>query len=372
MLIYEWRRYSAAMISLAVAGVLILALFGMFIGLGQSYTANTDRAQADLMILPADAPNMPDAGSLSARVRPSLYMNPEVDVVAQIERNGTRFSNLPKAGEPQKSGGVDISAIDLYPGAPTLPYDYTEETRQALLNPYAIAIDETAQKTMGVKLGDPALLMGHRVYVAALLTNYPNMMDPQVVMSRETLRMLGLSNSVTYTGPLLVRLKHPEKAELVRDQLNLVAKGRYRAWTKAELSLANQNFILNQQIVGIMMGFTVVIGTAIGIIITALTLRGAILANIKELASLRALGVSMGSLRLVMLELSFWVGVVGLAVAGALVWGVTILAKQRGLPMTFPPFSVYGTAALLMIIAIVSGVLSLGLLKKSQPADLLR
>jgi len=42
-----------------------------------------------------------------------------------------------------------------------------------------------------------------------------------------------------------------------------------------------------------MIGFAVVVGTFIGIVITWQTLQGALLANIKEFASLRALGVSM-------------------------------------------------------------------------------
>jgi putative ABC transport system permease protein len=40
--------------------------------------------------------------------------------------------------------------------------------------------------------------------------------------------------------------------------------------------------------------------------------------------------------------------------------------------MGFPLSSIVGMAALLMVVAMMSGVFSLGLLKKSQPADLLR
>jgi putative ABC transport system permease protein len=40
--------------------------------------------------------------------------------------------------------------------------------------------------------------------------------------------------------------------------------------------------------------------------------------------------------------------------------------------MSFPPSYIIGAIALLMFIALGSGMLSLGILKKSQPADLLR
>jgi putative ABC transport system permease protein len=110
----------------------------------------------------------------------------------------------------------------------------------------------------------------------------------------------------------------------------------------------------------------------IGVGITSQTLRGAVLANIKEFASLRALGVSMGALRRIVVELAFWVGVAGLAMTALLVWGVTLLAQAGGVPMYYPITNVIYVAILLLGIAIGSGMMSLGVLKKSQPADLLR
>jgi len=110
----------------------------------------------------------------------------------------------------------------------------------------------------------------------------------------------------------------------------------------------------------------------IGVVITWQTLQGAILANIKEFASLRALGVSMGSLRLIVMELSLWVGAAGLLLTALLTGAVWALAKSFGVPMDFPLFVDLPVAITLIGIAILSGALSLGILKKSQPADLLR
>jgi putative ABC transport system permease protein len=129
---------------------------------------------------------------------------------------------------------------------------------------------------------------------------------------------------------------------------------------------------MKEQIIGIMLGFSVFLGFLIGVGITSQTLRGAIMANIKEFASLRALGVSMGALRLIVLELSFWVGVVGLAATAVFTFLVSLLAKSAGLPMGFPAGWVIGVAILLLLISLASGLMSLGVLKKSQPADLLR
>jgi putative ABC transport system permease protein len=118
--------------------------------------------------------------------------------------------------------------------------------------------------------------------------------------------------------------------------------------------------------------FLSIVGGVIGVGITSMTLRGAILANIKEFASLRALGVSMGSMRMIVLELSLWVGVAGLCLTGALVIAVSLLAGMSGLPIVFHADLLVGVGVMLMLISGASGVFSLGVMKKSQPADLLR
>ncbi len=192
-----------------------------------------------------------------------------------------------------------------------------------------------------------------------------------LILSRDTLTLLQAPDPER-SGALMVRIRHPDQSVLVRDQLNTMGKGQFRAWTRNELARANDSALMKEQVIGVMMNFTIVLGVFIGVGITWQTLRGAILANIKEFASLRALGVSIGSLRRIVLELAFWVGVVGLLTTAVFVWGVAQLGRAGGVPMSFPPSYIFGAIALLMFIALGSGMLSLGILKKSQPADLLR
>ena len=373
-LIYEWRRYLAAVIALAFSGVLVLAQVGMMMGIGKAFTATIDRSAAQLMVLPAKAESMMNTGGLPRRVMPAIHMHPEVTSVLDMDGDGAMWSNLASDKSKQKREFVQIMSVDTHRGAATLPVDYTEEWRLALAQPYSVAVDETALARLETELGGKATLNGRQVVVRAVTTGYPNMMQPTVVMSRQTLRLLGMASNSRRVGPLLVKIEDPERSEIVRDQLN-AARGPnpvYRVWTKEELSAANEKAMMQEQFIGIVLGFSVFLGAAIGIGITWQTLRGAIMANIKEFASLRALGVSMGSLRWIVLELSFWVGVTGLLLTAVLVAGVTALGAAGGVPLAFPPDWVAMVAVLLVLIALGSGLLSLSVLKKSQPADLLR
>jgi putative ABC transport system permease protein len=373
-LIYEWRRYLAAVIALAFSGLLILAQVGMFTGIVQAATATIDRSRADLMIMPAKSESLINSGpsSLPRRIGPQLYLNPNVAEVASFDGGGGRWTNQPKGDQKQITTFVQVNMVDTEAGALTLPVDYPESVRMALMEPNAIAVDRSALGRLGVKLGDSAALNGKTVRVRALLEGYPDINQASVVVSRDTLRRLGLAEKGDKTGPLMVRVRNGAEAESVRDQLNSNAAGAYRAWTRPELAKANEGALMKEQIIGVFLGFSVFLGFLIGVGITSQTLRGAILANIKEFASLRALGVSMGSLRLIVLELSFWVGVVGLMATALFTWLVSILAKGAGLPMGFPLTWIVGVTVLLMIISLASGLMALGILKKSQPADLLR
>lgn len=373
-LLYEWRRYSAAMVALAVAGLLILAQVGMFTGIVKGVTATLDRSRADLIIMPAKMESLINSGggSLPARLQPQMYMHPEVAEVAAWDIEGGRWVNHPKDGKKAVTTFVDVNLVDTRPGAVTLPVDFTEETRRALMEPYSVAVDESQLSRLGVKLGDTASLNGKTIRVRAILIGYPNINNASITVSRDTLRLLGMVQKNGKTGPLMVRLKDPARAEVVRDQLNKSSKGAYRAWTRGELAEANQGALMKEQIIGLFITATVIIGAFIGVAITSMTLRGAILSSIKEFASLRALGVPMNSLRAIVLELSLWVGVAGFIVTAILTVGVYLLALKGGVPMGFPLFWDIFVAILLLVIAGLSGLFSIGVLKKSQPADLLR
>ena len=373
-LIYEWRRYMAAVIALAFSGLLILAEVGMFVGIGKSFTATIDRSPADIVVTAPKAESIMNGGSgLPRRMMPRVYMDPEVVQVADLAGDGAPFRNIDadKSKKTQQKY-VQLMAVDLQPGAVTWPTDYTPDMRVALSEPFTVAIDQTTLPQLGVKLGDHAILNGHMVKVAVVLHNYANVSQPMVILSRDTLRLIGQGENPERVGPLMVKIRDPDRAIQVRDELNRLGHGQFRAWTREELARANDKALMHEQIIGLMMNFTIALGFFIGVGITWQTLRGAILANIKEFASLRALGVSVGSLRRIVLELSFWVGVVGLLATGGFVWGVAKLGEMGGVPMAFPPEYIVMAVVLLMLISIGSGLLSLGILKKSQPADLLR
>jgi len=372
-LIYEWRRYLAAVIALAFCGMMVLAFSGMFAGIIHADLATWERSSADIIILPPNVKSLVNNNaSLPSRVQPMIYMNPEVVEVAPISGNGGRWINKPHPGQKQVQTFVQTFGINPTPGSVTIPTDYTDAQRIALTEPYAIAIDASARAQLGVDVGDSAVLEGHTVWVRTLLHGYQSAEQPMVIMSVDTMRLMGMERDGPRGGPLMVKIRDPKQADLVRDQLNAGAGGLYQAQTLPQFNRANEAAVMSEQIIGILLIFSVFLAILIGIGVTSQTLRGAILSNIREFASLRALGISMGSLRLIVMELSFWTGVVGVGAAVAFTLGISALASLVGLPIVMRPPTVIQVSILLLVISVVSGAMAMGILKKSQPADLLR
>jgi putative ABC transport system permease protein len=374
-LIYEWRRYMAAIVALAFSGMLVLVMLGLFTGIIHSDFATTERSRADIFILPVKVVSMVNSNiSLPARVQPQIFLNPHVTEVRSLEEIFGEWVNTPGPGAKQVQKFVDVWAVDPVPNAVTLPVDYTEAQRVALMEPGAIAVDASNLAALGVKLGDKVSINGHAVHVRAILHNYQSLEQPTIVASRDTVRRLSRSQDAGNgdTGPLMVRIDNPALADQVAARLNASSHGLYHAWTASQFNRANENAVMHQQIVGVLLVFLTAMAILIGIGITSQTLRGAILSNIREFASLRALGISMGSLRWIVVEMSIWAGVAGIGMAGLLTWLTTLAAGGAGLPLVIRPQPALMICAMLMVIAIASGALAMGVLKHSQPADLLR
>jgi len=383
-LLYEWRRYMAAVMALALSGLLVLAMTGVFIGIGKGFTATIERSGADIMIMQPGAKSLIGGPSgVPRRFIPLAYRHPEVVEVLPLDGAGGSFQSVKnydptlsqaeraKQGAPRQQF-VQTSIIDTTPGAVTIPQDYSQELVDALRQPYTVAVDETALTKLGVKLGDKALYNGQTVTVVGVTRGYPNMMQATIVMSRDTLRMVGQADTGPRVGPLMVKIRNPARAEAVAAQLNELGGDQWRAWTRQELADANAGAMFEEGILVIIIGGCVVLGTIIGVAITWQTLRGAIMANIKEFASLRALGVGMGSLRRIVMELSFWVGIVGVLAAIGLTLLIQWFALSNAVIIALPPVLLIVVGGGLVLIAMLSGFLSMGVLKNSQPADLLR
>ncbi len=246
------------MVSLAFSALLVLGTLGLFTGIVHSILATSERSRADIFVMPFNSSGTDQQRRQRPCRRasgPSLYLNPDVvDVRRACKGGGAQWVNVPLPGQKQVQTFVQIWAIDTEPGALTLPIDYPEATRVALSEPGAVAIDETDMKRLGVKLGDTVSLNNHTVRVGAILHNYQGVTQPSAVMSKETYRQIGLGPAdQSRTGPLMVKIRDPKRADQVAAALNAVANKGDITLTTAQLSQNDEAALLSEQIIGVLL-----------------------------------------------------------------------------------------------------------------------
>ncbi len=162
-------------------------------------------------------------------------------------------------------------------------------------------------------------------------------------------------------------------AEAVRAELTPPGPVvRYQVWTAREFSHHSQLYWLTESGAGAGFAFSTLLGLLVGIIITSQTLMGAIVAAIREYATLRALGVSQGSLAAVVIEQSLWIGIMGLTITAVCAWGVGAVANYFRVAMEFPAWAIWITVGITLSVAVLSGLAALRALGRADPAALLR
>ena len=110
----------------------------------------------------------------------------------------------------------------------------------------------------------------------------------------------------------------------------------------------------------------------VGAVITSQTLMGAVAGSVREYAALQALGVGFAALRRIVLAQAAWVGLFGLLLGALVSVLATLLARSQDVPMQLDVLTVLACSAMVMLIALLSGLMALRVLRNADPALLLR
>ena len=365
-LLLEWRRYLAAVVAVAFSGLLVLVQVALLLGLFGTVTTIIDRGRADLWVVDAGTRSFDLAREMPRRVETLARAHPEVARVEPVVL-GMGDWRTPEGGRVT----VTIAGFDTRAEGLGFPADLSPVLRQALQQPGAVLADAVDLGKLGLPGGTgSAEVNGQRVQLTGVVEGFRSIGGATLLASRATAQaLLGTQDAerVTY---LVLGLAPGADPLRVAAELQSRIPG-VRVLPPAELSTLSQTYWLLESGTGIGFLFSTLLGLAVGIAITSQTLRAAVLGSLREYATLRALGVPLGALRAVVLEQSLWVGLAGLGVT-AVAATLLLSAAASVVTVAVPWWAGAGTAAFTLLVALGSGLLSLGPLLKTEPAELLR
>lgn len=369
-LLYEWRRFLAAILAVSFSGLLVLIQVALLLGTFSTVSSYIDYSNADLWIGYRNTPSVDLGRNIPASNEVFIRMNPEV---RQIERLLLWYGDWRRPDGAALS--VYVVGIDTRPNGLALAKRIGPQQRAMLDRPDTVLIDVAEARKLQARIGTVVEINGRRVKVAGMVSGLRAIGGANIIASLATTeRLMDSTGRATQEATyFLARLANRANAEQVRKVLTPQGSRQpFSVWEAGAFSWQSQTYWLLESGAGTGVGFASMLGLMVGILITSQTLRSAILASLREYATLRALGVSLRSLRTVVLEQSFWVGLIGLCATAVTTSGVAVLAERVQVAMLFPSWLLISVAVLTVLIALGSGLLALKPLFQAEPAALLR
>jgi putative ABC transport system permease protein len=364
-LVHEWRRFTAAIAALALAGLLILVQVALTFGMFDTYTVTINRANADLWVTSPDVQSFDSSMDVAERFEGRFWAHPDIAEVATV----SQLFGTWRAGTIQQQ--VMVIGLPERTESPANLLGFTAQMLAALREPGSIYVDRADANKLGVRPGDFAEINRNRVRVIGLVDGYRSAFGAYAFASRATLRLLGDDQSATPFYLLTVR--DGVDPRRVRDSLRPHdAAAPYTVWLAADLIHTSQNFWLLESGSGASFAFSGFIALLVGMGVTSQTLRGAVLSQLRELAALRALGVGAASLRAVVVEQAAWVGLVAVISMLALSGVSWLIGHATAVALRFPLWTLVAGSVGVVVIALISSLFAIRALYRSEPVELLR
>ena len=366
-LIHEWRRFLPAMLAVAFSGLLLLMQAALVFGIFGSTAVYITASDADLWVGYPGTQSIELGRPIGPAARTAMLMDPGVARVEPFAWVDGDWRG------PAGTGGLSVfvSGISTEPDGMIFSDVLTAAQRASLKEPFAVIVDRADLSKLGVPIGGQALINGDLVRIVGVANGIRALGGVNVVASLDTARALDNDTGGTEVAYYVAKLKPGADADAVASRIDASAHG-YAAWTASRFARRAVFYWMFQTGAGLGVIFLAIVVFIVGAIITSQTLMGAIAGSVREYATLHALGVSLGSLRRVVLEQAAWIGVCGLVAGVLLSFGLTGLAKWEDVPVELNLPAWIACAALVMGIALVSGAAAVRALRSADPALLLR
>ena len=369
-LLHEWRRYLPAALAVAFTGVLLLMQAALVLGIFGGASVYVNQSGGDLWVGYPGTQTIELGRPIPHDTEYALLMDPDVAKVEPFRWIDGDWRGASSRGHLS----VYVSGIDARADGLMFSHALSPDLRQRLQEPGGVIVDRADLPKLGLAVGDSATLNNQRVRIVGAASGLRALGGVNVLTSLATAQRLDVDNpdpaAVAY---YLVALRDPALATVVQQRLQPSEQiKRYAVWTRASFARRAVLYWLLESGAGLGVLFLALVVFVVGAVITSQTLMGAVAGSVREYAALQALGVSLPALRRVVLAQAAWVGVTGLLAGGLISVFTMLLARSQDVPVQLDPLTILACCALVMGIALLSGVMAVRILRSADPALLLR
>ncbi len=365
MMLHDRLKSLGTLLGVVFATLLSAQQLGTFLGLLQKNTMLADNVSADLWVLPRGLPTLQDTSPMSMSVLHRARTSPGVDWAEPLLYGGAAVKVEGGTTEP-----ITVLGTRLPRGAGG-PWNIVAGDPRDLARPDAMFFDENQRvKLNGLNLGSVREVNGRRVRVVGFTWGLQPFGPPYAFAEFDVARSL-LNIASDQTHFVLAGVRDP--ASLPRAQAELQRRlPDAQVLTRAELQRKIVTYLLTSSALGISFGTSTFFALIVGFVIVGLTMFSAVVDNLREFGTLKAVGATNLDLAALLLAQSVLFALAGSLVGLFLAVKMAAGIRSADLALVLPPWLFGATVAAMVLMCLSASSLALLRVRRVEPGMVFR
>jgi putative ABC transport system permease protein len=252
------------------------------------------------------------------------------------------------------------------------PFNIVAGNAAALAEPDSMIFEDSdREKFGGLNLGSVREVNGRRVKVVGFTWGLVPFGPSSYAFADFDFARQLLHTDVDQSSLILVGLEPGADARKVtRDLQRRVTSERVA--TRAEFRATLVDYMVTKTPIGVVLGSSTVIGLLVGFVMVALTMFSAVLDNLREFGTLKALGATTLDLVGLLWVQALVYGVLGSIIGAVLVGRVASATRSAQIAMQLPPVLLLGVAGIAIVMCVIASSVAVLRVRSIEPAMVFR
>jgi putative ABC transport system permease protein len=366
ILTHDKRRTALALIGIFMAILLVFVELGFFYAVPRGGLLLYDNMRFDLLLTSNEYEYQAQTGAFPLSQLAQVRKSPEVAEATPIYFGFAKW----KSGEGDL--WPDVFVIGFDPASSIFIPDSIDRQRGGLERADTVLVDSATRPMFGpldtgrvVEIGDREVTIDGQ-YV--LGTGFMGL--GVVLTSTANFARLFPRRGVAVVNLGAIRLKMGIDPERAAGDLQKLAGTGTRIFTRKELDAHETAYWTTRTSVGIIFGSGLLISLVVGIMIVYQIVSTQVGRQLPQFATLKAIGYRDRSLVATVSAMSLLIVITGFVPALAAALGLYSLIRQKTLlPVTMSEMRLLAVFAAAVGMAVISALLSVGVLRRADPAD---
>lgn len=252
------------------------------------------------------------------------------------------------------------------------PFNMVAGSRDALAEPDSMIFEDSdREKFGGLNLGSVREVNGRRIKVVGFTWGLVPFGPSSYAFADFDLARQLLHTDADQSSVILVGVEPGvDRARVARELQKRM--GTEQVSTSEEFRRILVNYMLTKTPIGVVLGSSTVIGLLVGFVMVALTMFSAVLDNLREFGTLKALGATTLDLVGLLWVQAIVYGLLGAVVGSFLVGRLATVTRSAQIAMQLPPVLLLATAGIAVVMCIVASSVAVLRVRAIEPAMVFR